>query len=310
MTTMVGNWVAIRAMLSAVALALLVAPASAATIGYWRFESNLLDSSGNGNDAAATGTTYSTNVFATPVPATASANAQSLQLDNPLAFTGENAPHYWKVAHDPSLNIATGSFTIEAWVRLNESGSDPMRQYIVHKKDHTASDAASSFFFMAKAGNLLPGTSDQSVMALGLPDGTTTHMIYSTLGLSGVADNDWHHMSVAVDRSSGNVRFTLDDQVDLQTSVAAVTSHPGWNNSDPLFIGAHPATFTASRPNGANWGLYGGVDELRISDTYLSTSQLLAVPEPTSLALAAVGALLFVGWIAFSARRRQMSKID
>ena len=153
---------------------------------------------------------------------------------------------------------------------------------------------------MAKAGNL-PDAPNDYAMAIGLPDGTSANMIYSSLGLAISPDNDWHYMSVAVDRVNGDVRFVLDNQVDLQLGVLndPMTDYSGIDNNDPLYIGAHPAPFDpVNRPNSANWGFDGNIDELRISNTFLAESELLVVPEPATIALAIAGvvALGVITW--------------
>ena len=257
----------------------------AATVAYWKFDGGFLDLSGNGNTAIATGTSFTSDVFGTPIPRTGSANTSSLDLNNSFSFSPPSpaAIDYLSVPHDTSLDIATGSFTIEAWVRLDESGSDPARYYVAQQKDGSSTDPFSSFIFMAKVGGVR-SSGDQSVMGLGLPDESSTNMIYSTLGFPGAVDNDWHYISVAVDRPSGDVRFVLDDQVELLSGAAS--SLTGMNNGETLYIGAH------STGSGANHGFAGGIDELRISNTFLPESQLLVVPEPATIAGAVIG--LFV----------------
>ena len=289
-------------------------PATAATVAYWRFEStnDTTDLSGFGNHAtqSAAGTSFTTDVFGTPVPRTGPANAGSIFFDNDETINNgaDSADHFLTVNYHTSLDIATGSFTIEAWVRLKRTGSNPLRQYIVQKKAATSSDDDAAFVFMAKAGGLSDAPNEYA-MAFGLPDGTDGNMIYSSLGLSFPFDNDWHYMSVGIDRSNGDVRFVLDDQVDLQTGVLnhATIDYSGIDNDDPLYIGAHS---TSARSSGANWGFAGDIDELRISNTFLPQSQLLAVPEPASVMMAAAGVLMLglLYWLRASATRMTPDK--
>ena len=268
---------------------------SADTIAYWKFENDLLDASGHGNHAVATGTSYSGDVFDSPVPGTGSTNTASLALPNPINFPPPalNAGHYLEVADDPSLDFTAGSFTIEAWVWIDQTGNNPMRQYLLQKKNRSLGDATSAFIFLPKAGNLAD-SSNQHVMALGLPDGTSSNMIFSSLGVLAPDDDSWHYMSVAVNRANGDVRFVLDDQVDLQPGAALGMAFDGNDNNETLYIGAHPTTANSSFPDGANHGLTGGIDELRISNVYLSEAELLVVPEPDSIFLGALGMLSLV----------------
>jgi len=265
------------------------ATAAAETVAYWRFENDLLDISGHGNDASATGTTFSADVFGSPVPQNGFTNLQSLQLANDAGNV--EAVDYLTVPHDASLNIATGGFTLEAWVQLDDFAvGDTRRYYVAQKKDIGDKDGLASYSFIARMGNIADAADEQK-LALELgdgvgPDGTIQRIVSDLL----INDDQWHHVSVALHGTTGDVRFTLDDQVDLHA--AAVNLANLHDNTDDLYIGAHP---TPPNPKGTtvNHGFAGGIDELRISNTYLTESQLLAaVPEPSAVTLAAAGAAL------------------
>ncbi len=279
--------------------------AGATTIAYWRFENDLLDETGN-HDATHLGTDslkFSIDLFGNPVPRTGAANARSLELGNPTSTSPPvpSATDYLTVDHASSLNIATGSFTIEAYVKLDQAGANSIRQYLVQKNSTGAGDEGSSFIFMAKAGSLLPSGPSQSSLALALPDGVADavaneNYIFSSLGIT---DNDWHHISVALERSTGDVRFTLDELVDLQPGAAAGSLFDGQDNTAPLYIGGHPTGVPS-----VNHGFDGYIDELRISDEFLATNQLLAVPEPSAAVTMIAGIILLLTWRRWRKRGR------
>lgn len=279
--------------------------ADATTIAYWRFENNLDDETTVNDATHPSGASLPTDIFGSPVPRTGAVNTQSLEFANPTSTVPPvpSATDYLQVAHSSSLNIATGSFTIEAYVKLDQAGANSIRQYLVQKNSIGAGDEGSSFIFMAKAGSLLPDGPNQSSLALALHDGVTDavaneNYIFSSLGIN---DNNWHHISVALDRSTGDVRFTLDGLADLQPGAATGSLFDGQDNMSPLFIGAHP---TASGATPINHGFDGYIDELRISDEFLATNQLLAVPEPSAVVTLVTGIVLLLAWRRWRRRGR------
>ena len=281
------------------------------TVAYWKFENDLLDASGSGNHATATGTAFSTNIFGAEVPRSGAVNTASLALGNsPQAPPPpQNAGNYLEVADDPSLDITAGSFTLEAWVWIDQTGDNSLRQYLLQKKNRDLGDAASAFIFMPKAGSI-PGAPHGYVMALGLPDGSSMNFIFSSLGVSAPDDDSWHYVSVAVNRANGDVRFVLDDQIDLQPGAALGTAYAGNDNDETLYIGAHPTSVSTTFPDGANHGLAGGIDELRISNVYLPETELLVVPEPASVATGVLGmlSLLVLVWLRRADIKKQKSR--
>lgn len=294
--------------LAAIFLAAMIClPAPAATIlpstvAYWRFEDDLSDGaedeSPNANDATAVGPTPSSSVFGSPVPHNGEPNIQSLRLDN--GDDADPALHYLELPDNPngSLDIATGSFTIEAWVRLDTFGAVPSREYLVHKKSTGNVDGAASFTFYARAGTIGgPGGSvDSPKLMLELHD--TGHAalgrIYSDLELP---DFDWHFISVALDATTDDVRFTLDHESPDVKSAAGITRK---DNDQSLFIGAHAAPMIDDPPN---QGFDGHIDELRISNEFLPVSQLLNAPEPSAVIMLAIGWLAILPLVWRRARR-------
>ena len=95
-------------------------------------------------------------------------------------------------------------------------------------------------------------------------------MIISSLA---IPDTGWHHISVALDPVGDTVRFTLDDQSDVQSTTAS-----GTINSGPLLIGAH---YNSSGVIDSSFD--GLIDELSITNGFLAISDLqplAGIPAP------------------------------
>jgi hypothetical protein len=154
---------------------------------------------------------------------------------------------------------------------------------VAMKKVIGAGDDSLDYLFLAAAGNYGNAT---TFNRLAIHLGGTAGIITSTLS---VPDTGWHHISVALDPVADTLRFTMDDQVDVQT-----TTRTGTANSGPLTIGAH--FNSAGTIDGAFDGL---IDELSITDGFLPIAELqplaaVAPPSPfeiTSLQVSADGAM-------------------
>ncbi|MEP4077316.1 sulfatase-like hydrolase/transferase [Haloferula sp.] len=181
--------------------------------------------------------------------------------DNLLSLDLEaDLKQYVRIEDDPALNFGATPFTIEAWVKLeslptgnNVESSRP----VAMKKVIGSNDSGFDYMFLAAAGSYGDAlTFDR----LALRVGNTT--LTSSLSIQ---DNQWHHISVALDPVSDTLRFTLDDQVDTQTSITAV----GTTNSGPLIIGAH---FDSS--SAVDRSFDGKIDEFSITDGFLELSEI------------------------------------
>lgn len=179
-------------------------------------------------------------------------NTTSLSFD-------QDSQNYLQIPDVPSLDFGNNPFTIEAWVKLEvlPTGADlTSTMPIVAKKPEGAGDADLDYMFLAVAGHYGSGTTfDRMALHLG------STIIISSLA---IPDTEWHHLSVALDPASNTVRFTLDDQVDTQTTTATGTA-----NNGPLVIGVH---FNSS--SNIDSAFDGLLDEFSITDGFLSLSGL------------------------------------
>ena len=280
----------------------ITAPASAATVGYWRLGDDggiLADSSGNGNTLTAQGAsglgagTVPTQVnlgssgpgsaFSDPIPQT--------QATNDLAadFNGTSGGDRLYVADpfDSSLD-----FTVEAYLNLGSTnsrtqyfvsqyytgsvdpGTDPTRQpnrswaLGIADNDGTGAATANSFFL------LLSG------------DGTSTTIL--PVGITPDLGDDYY-LAVRFDNSSavGDVQFTYQNLTDA-TPLTTVTLSSG---IESLFDARSEIQLGAYNQNQNNFD--GLLDEVRLSTGQLSDAELLiTVPEPAGLWLLAGGSVL------------------
>ncbi|MDC1448450.1 sulfatase-like hydrolase/transferase, partial [bacterium] len=194
--------------------------------------------------------------------------ANTLSLD----FEQDNQ-NYIQVSDSRELDFGNAPFTIEAWVKLETmpSGDDiASAMPVVMKKVIGVNDSELDYLFLAAAGNY-GNTTTFNRLAIHLGSG----LILSSLA---IPDTNWHHISVALDPVTDTVRFTLDDQIDTQTTTLSGTVSTG-----PLTIGAH---FNSSGNIDSSFD--GLIDELSITDGFLSLSELqplsaVATAEPFTI---------------------------
>jgi hypothetical protein len=239
-------------------------------IAYWRFEEtsgSYLDSGPNGLDGMPTNAASITQVPLDEIPRTTEANLRA-------CLVGGNG--YVTVPDQAGWFTMNGaSFTLEAWVRLDElsdTSGPNQRQFLVQKKVIDAGGASQDYSILVQNGNLFESidtsfgkTSGFSgrELVLVFGNGSTSWSVTSFLQIS---TTGWHHVSVAYDGQSGEVRFGLDDV--FETIDAPGPGHTA--NNGPLLIGAH-----TNASGTYNQFLRGAVDELRIADGVVPVDQLL-----------------------------------
>ena len=233
-------------------------------LAYWRFETangtNVIDSTGNGFDGNINGLpTYQTDVPVDPVPGTNQTNARSLNFNWQSSTSGGRIN-----IQDPQSQLGFGnqSFTIEAWVKLDElsnTSNSNQRQYLLQKKANSGADSILDYAILAQAGNL--GSSGNE-LAFRYGNGQEAFTVLSTLE---VTDTSWHHVSVAYDKANGKLRFGIDGSFDLVDF-----EKPNLISDGPLRVGAHQNTSAQ-----LNHFLRGSIDELRIDNAFLPENLLL-----------------------------------
>ncbi len=269
-----------RSLRVAIAALAFSAVAQAATIGYWRFE----DSPGFLSDSSANANTLTNNSsvsqvaspFDNPVPQNGFANLDA------ASFSGSN---YFSTAYQSSFNVGS-AFTIEAYIRADDvSGT---RVIAGQYDSEGATSGQRSWFFGVNSGQLRLSLSSGS-------ENIATNSAFASALTTGT------HYYVAAAYDEGAVTFYLQDlsgnsllsntQTNSLTSVNNVTSD--------FTIGA---VINASSTGGTTQAFFGGtIDEVRFSNTTLSQSELLVIPEPSSIMLVVTAAL--AGLIVFRRRR-------
>lgn len=284
-----------QALLIVAAVMIGASAASAATVAYWRFDNDgktagqtaetVLDETANNNDGSGSNApTYSSDVFGSQVPLTGDPNTLSIDLER-------DSSQRIRVEDSNSLDFGDSSFTIEAYVKFETAVTGvASQQFLVWKKEFDSGVADTQLDYgivFARNGSFGASVNGRLVLVQG--NGSTTNFVGSGLTLTDTTS--WHYVSVAFDAVNDQVRFIIDDQ----TATIANTFTAAANTGE-LIIGAHK---NASNIIDAHFD--GQIDELRISNTFLDTSELLNVV-PTPAALPA--GLLMMG--AMLSRRRRI----
>ena len=241
-------------------LAGLAAPASAATIGYWRMEVDL-DPSANGlrvaNEVAGGSDLLSTEAFvdlaANPtgtVPNTGAINLGSVGSSLQGGANGINGTVAWTSVLD------TSSLTAEFWARTGETTATLLQR-----------SSGANGFTIANPNAL----SITYYVSNGAGGGLAV-----TLNTGHNMDATWRHYAFSYDQATGVGSFYVDGVV--------VASNDGvdaramyWGGASPLRVGQQMDYAAAFN---------GTMDEVRLSDVALPATQFLgAVPEPTTLLL-------------------------
>jgi len=262
--------------------------AQAAVIGYWRFESSpglLADSGGNALDLSQGGNstvtnpalagTGATSAFLNPIPQTEAVNGSVAN------FGGSATDSY--LARADSAEFAVTSFTLEAMFNRTNSVLASNR-YIASQFLGTGNQRSWGFGTLATT---------QQLFVLLSSDGIASSQFNSTLTITVGLD---YYTAFAFDLASGNATFYLQDLTNsgaLQSETIA-TGLTGLKDST--------GAFNIGTLGGSSTGKWvGSIDEVRLSNTALSSSELLAVPEPGPVALVVIGGM----WVMIFRRSRR-----
>jgi len=280
--------------------------ADAATIGYWRFGDDpantgfLEDSSGNANDLVAYDNPTQTSAFFSPVPATGASNSFAAALDgsndvNPPADPANKLVDKLRLTEGTAGNLPTDDFTVEAFVSI-----DDVSQFntILSQFDGAASQRAWRLFINNSPLNMQVDASGNNTSG------------EAGIAASGISLNSTDDFYIAasvefVDADSGGTandaqitfyvqNLTTGDPLQTSTDVVNNIGTSLFNSNAAFTIGGQDEDIDANKP------FVGDIDEVRLSDTVLSQSELLIVPEPASLALVGFG-----GLVMLTGRRRR-----
>ncbi len=277
------------------ALPLAMVSAEAATQGYWRFEDSpgfLLDSSVNGLTLSTAGTapvqtaiplTGNGSAFPTVIPQTGSANAK-------FADNGGANGHFFVA--DP---FTVTNFTLEAV--LNREVQSTSTQYILSQ--WTGLGNQRSYAFGVSGSNGVGGGPANELFLLLSQAGSTTSVFGSGLIL-GLNTDYYAGVSFDLGNTASGIKFYSQNLTSGGALQTASVGHSltALNDSTTLLrIGGFDANDT-NRFNGL-------LDEVRISDSVLGTSDLLvtAVPEPNTTFAVLLGGVVML--LVYRRRSRQ-----
>lgn len=245
-------------------------------------------------------------------------NSTSLRYTNPGVATGHYATGTGgqvSLSDTKSATLKVNSFTAEAFVKVNDQiqftsimgitrsggvtwqldtsptvspnnvNTEPTNMNIRARTDHQKDGAVP----------ISPATS------LGNPDGFnqgftpsgSTNIANASITTTGLVDG-WHHVAMTITNGTDVALFVDYIQVatgKLSSSNANGTNALNYDDSGIFFIGG-----------GGGRGFDGWIDEVRLSDTILTTDQFLRadiIPEPSH------ALLLLTGLTAFGLRRRR-----
>ena len=260
--------------------------ANGSTIGYWQFDdgtigdpagtlvselnSPALDGTAGDYNASGSIPVYDVSTpglqIADGVGGTIfnSSNTSSLEFDRTDAGTTTNSNNGGSITvADPGgvdSILKPTSFTVEAFVRLGEQ-SDWAN--IVSK----TKSGGTSWMMDVNSNGTLRARFDNA---------TTSNQNFATSAF--LRDGEWHHVAMTFDGSTNAIGLYMD-----YSQVGSATLSGSLEYSDsPLMMGA----------GGGGRAYDGLLDEVRLSDTVLTTDQfLVVVPEPSTLALALLGLL-------------------
>lgn len=298
--------------------------AGASTVAYWRFEggpadanvvhlagdnagntysADIPDVSGNGNDLSAwvtgqcCGFAYRTDTPGAVVPQTGAANNFAVQNTGggPGMFTGATAIQ----------SITPSAFTIEASFKLENGGY----RTIIGRDSTDVADTnreLAAVYLQALPENALAikfadqeGFWHEAVSPIGT---------LNTFAFPNTTEGDWYHaagvsdgltLSLYLANATQGTGYQLIAQTDLTASGSTNTAMatPAGDGDD---WDAGNWTVGRGMYNGGHGDrAYGFIDEVRITDSALSVSEFLWVPEPTSFVMLATAAAT-----AIAARRR------
>ncbi len=177
------------------------------------------------------------------------------RVDGALRFDGID--DYITIPSEPALNFGTGDFSIDAWIRTRQ---DQGLQVVVDKRKTplVLSDRPTTNEYRGYQVYLHRGK-----LGIQLSDGKHTN--YTST--ASVADGEWHHFAVVVDRSGANrITWFLDG---VQVNFHQRPRTGNLDNTVPLLLGV------GTLPK--NSFFKGDLDELEILNRALSEAEIAAI---------------------------------
>jgi hypothetical protein len=168
---------------------------------------------------------------------------------------------------------STGSFTFEAVVNWNNTTST--------RNGLMGQTGAGSQAWLREDGGYIQ-------YAFGVEAGANANLFSNTIDISTAkSDEEWHGIAVVYDGPAGEIRTYLDGSL-LHTNTDSDIGSLG-----TLLVGT--TDFRTGAYNTTDGNQFQGLqDRYRISNTALTPTEFLPIPEPSALALVSLGALGFM----------------
>jgi hypothetical protein len=171
-----------------------------------------------------------------------------------------------QVASHPELQLGTGDLTIDAWVRTTATGVQP----IVDKRSFAATGYALFLF----SGRLAVNLGDRPGSGVCSSNNATSACtnFFAPAGSVNVADGQWHHVAVTIDRDAHDGGRLYVDGVIIGQFDPTIRNQ-SLDTTDPLWLGLRVATVAV------NVLAYfdGDLDEVEIFPRALSTSEIQSI---------------------------------
>lgn len=272
----------VLAVLAGVVLMLGASAANADTISYWRFEGSdsawLDDSSGNSHTLSKTTVPGSTD----PAQVALSGTGRGSKIHDPIPQTGVSNDYAAEFFNSRCLIAADHSdfnvtdLTIEAYLHV-----DAFSQNAHTLAGKWRGDGNKSWLFQIQdTGKLKFKVS---------VDGTASSVDVDSTFTVATGKDYYAAVSYDQDNTASGGTFYLQNLTDNGDLLSESFAHSGVTSYDslaPVVIGG------ANVANGVFWARGDGlIDEVRISNSVVSKDDLLAVPEPSTLALLLFGGL-------------------
>ncbi len=211
-------------------------------VGWWPFNGNANDESGNGNNGTVNGATLTQDRFG-------NANAA-------YDFGGDD---WIEISYNPIFEFGPNSFTISCWG--NKVGSNPFQHLITRLFVNQYPDVTYSFFLRYQNSGIAMNTASNQFGG----NGGLTSNTQQGLG-------NWNHI-VAVYNSQTQTMEIYKNGIIIATG--ASTSNPqAYPSSGNIYIGAeHP---TANLPSGPQF-LVGKIDDTGIWNRALTPAEIQAL---------------------------------
>jgi hypothetical protein len=170
------------------------------------------------------------------------------------AFSFYGTSGYVSIPDSPSLDICVSSITVEAWIKVNQSGANSDWKGIVTKGNSSWQ---------------LQGTSGAKTVTFGVTGASPNSDLQ---GSRNVNDGQWHHVAGVYDGT--NMFLYVDGTLDVSQPATGLISQ----DSSPMCLGANATAYVPScYCNEPGYFFNGLIDEASIYNRALSASEIQAI---------------------------------